>query len=48
MTPPADEQTTAAAAPGEVQSSLDDLRDDMATLHAKVDVMMVAMMQLKR
>jgi len=45
---PIDDQTTTAAAPDDVQSSLDDLKDGVAALSAKVDVMMVAMMQLKR
>jgi hypothetical protein len=48
MMQPVDDQSTAAAAPDDVQSSLDDLRDDVATLNAKVDAMMMAMMQLKR
>jgi len=48
MLQPVDDQSTTAAAPDDLQNSLDDLRDDMATLNTKVDAMMVAMLQLKR
>lgn len=48
MTQPVDDQSTAAVAPDDVQNSLDGLRDDLATLHAKVDAMMMAMMQWRR
>jgi hypothetical protein len=43
-----DDETTTAAAPDDLQDSLDTLRDDIATLNEKVDAVMVAMMQLKR
>jgi hypothetical protein len=39
---------TMAAAPGDLQDSLDDLCDGIATLNEEVDAMMVAMIQLKR
>ena len=45
---PADDQTTAEAAPDELQDSVDDLGDQVAALHDKVDAIMFAMMQLKR
>ena len=45
---PVDEQSTATAPDSDLQNSLDDLRDDVATLNAKVDAMMMAMMQLRR
>ena len=48
MVQPVEDQATTAAAPDEVQNSLDDLRDGVATLNAKVDAMMMAMMQLKQ
>ena len=48
MMQPVDDQATTAAAPDDVQNSLDDLRDGVATLNAKVDAMMLAMMQLKQ
>jgi hypothetical protein len=48
MVQPVDDQATTAAAPDDVQNSLDDLRDGVATLNAKVDAMMMAMMQLKQ
>ena len=48
MVQPVDDQATTAAAPDDVQNSLDDLRDGVATLNAKVDAMMLAMMQLKQ
>lgn len=46
---PQDDQVTAeAAAPDELQDSIDDLRDQVTALHEKVDAIMIAMMQLKR
>ena len=48
MAQPVDDQATTAAAPDDVQNSLDDLRDGVATLNAKVDAMMMAMMQLRQ
>ena len=48
MVQPVEDQATTAAAPDDVQNSLDDLRDGVATLNAKVDAMMIAMMQLKQ
>jgi hypothetical protein len=48
MMQPVDDQATTATAPDDVQNSLDDLRDGVATLNAKVDAMMMAMMQLKQ
>jgi hypothetical protein len=48
MVQPVEDQATTAAAPDDVQNSLDDLRDGVATLNAKVDAMMMAMMQLKQ
>jgi hypothetical protein len=48
MVQPVDDQATTAAAPDDVQNSLDDLRDGVATLNAKVDAMMMAMMQLRQ
>jgi hypothetical protein len=48
MVQPVDDQATTAAAPDDMQNSLDDLRDGVATLNAKVDAMMMAMMQLKQ
>ena len=47
MQQPYDEATTAAA-PDDLQDSLDDLSDGIAKLNEKVDAMMVAMLQLKR
>ena len=43
-----DEETTTAAAPEDIQDSIDVLMDDVATLNAKIDAIMVAMLQLKR
>jgi hypothetical protein len=43
-----DNETTTAAAPDDLQDSLDDLSDGIAKLNEKVDAMMVAMLQLKR
>ncbi len=43
-----DDEATTAAAPDDLQDSLDDLGDGIAKLNEKVDAMMVAMMQLKR
>jgi hypothetical protein len=43
-----DDETTTAAAPDDLQDSLDDLSDGIAKLNEKVDAMMVAMLQLKR
>ena len=48
MMQPVDDQATTAAAPDDVHNSLDDLKDGVATLNAKVDAMMMAMMQLKQ
>ena len=48
MAQPVDDQATTATAPDDVQNSLDDLRDGVATLNAKVDAMMMAMMQLRQ
>lgn len=48
MVQPVDDQATTAAAPDDVQNSLDDLRDGVATLNAKVDAMMMAMMQMRQ
>ena len=47
MQPPDDEATTAAA-PDDLQDSLDELSDGIATLNEKVDAIMVALLQLKR
>lgn len=43
-----DDETTTAAAPEDLQDSLDDLGDGIAKLNEKVDAMMVAMLQFKR
>ena len=43
-----DDQTTTAAAPDDLQDSLDELSDGIAKINGKVDAMMVAMLQLKR
>jgi hypothetical protein len=43
-----DDETTSAAAPDDLQDSLDLLNDGIARLNEKVDAMMVAMMQLQR
>jgi hypothetical protein len=43
-----DDEATTAAAPDDLQDSLDELSAGMATLNKKVDAMMVAMLQLKR
>lgn len=43
-----DDETTKAAAPDDLQDSLDELSDGIAKLNEKVDEMMVAMLQLKR
>jgi hypothetical protein len=43
-----DDETTTAAAPDDLQDSLDELSDGIAKLNEKVDAMMVAMLQLKR
>jgi len=48
MAQPVDDQATTAAAPDDVQNSLDDLRDGVVTLNAKVDAMMMAMMQMRQ
>ena len=48
MVQPVEDQATTAAAPDDVQNSLDDLRDGVATLNAKVDAMMMAMMQMRQ
>ena len=43
-----DDEATTAAAPDDLQDSLDELSDGIARLNEKVDAMMVAMLQLKR
>ena len=43
-----EDETTTAAAPEDIQDSIDVLMDDVATLNAKIDAIMVAMLQLKR
>jgi len=43
-----DDEATTAAAPEDIQDSIDVLMDDVATLNAKIDAIMVAMLQLKR
>jgi hypothetical protein len=43
-----DDEATVAAAPDDLQDRLDALIDDVATLNAKIDAIMVAMLQLKR
>jgi len=43
-----DDEATTAAAPDDLQDSLDELSEGMATLNEKVEAMMVAMLQLKR
>lgn len=49
LQPPADDEVTAeAAAPDELQDRIDDIDDQLATLHDKVDAIMIAMTQLKR
>jgi hypothetical protein len=49
LQPPADDEVTAeAAAPDELQDRIDDIDDQLATLHDKVDAIMIAMAQLKR
>lgn len=49
LQPPADDEVTAeAAAPDELQDRIDDIDDQLAALHAKVDAIMVAMAQLRR
>lgn len=49
LQPPADDEVTAeAAAPDELQDRIDDIDDQLAALHAKVDAIMVAMAQLAR
>jgi uncharacterized protein YceH (UPF0502 family) len=49
MAQPADDTTTTAAAPDDdLQASVDDLHDEIATLDQKVDAMMIAMVQLKK
>jgi hypothetical protein len=46
---PSDSTPSTATAPdGDLKNSLDDLRDDVATLNAKVDAMMMAMRRSKR
>ena len=46
--PEDDEVTAEAAAPDELQERIDDLDDQLAMLHDKVDAIMIAMAQLKR
>ena len=41
-------EATTAAAPDDIQDSLDDLAEGIAKLDEKVDAMMLAMLQLKR
>ena len=49
MMQPADESTTAAAAPdADLLDSIDDLRDDVAALDQKVDALMIATLRLQR
>ena len=49
LQPPADDEVTAeTAAPDELQDRIDDIDDQLAALHAKVDAIMVAMAQLAR
>ena len=49
LQPPPDDHTTAdAATPDDVQAQLDELGDQMAALHDKVDAIMIAMAQLRR
>ena len=43
-----DDEATTAAAPDDLQESLDELSDGIAKINEKVDAMMVAMLQLKR
>jgi hypothetical protein len=43
-----DDEATVAAAPDDLQDRLDALIDDVATLNAKIDAIMVAMLQLTR
>jgi hypothetical protein len=47
LNPPADDQGTAAAAPDDVQTTLDDIRDDLAGLTQKVDAILVVMARSK-
>jgi hypothetical protein len=44
---PVDEATTAEADPGEVQASLDEIRDALAGLTQKVDAILVVMARAK-
>lgn len=44
---PAEDQTTAAAAPEDPAGRLDNLADGVASLNQKVDAIMIAMTQLK-
>ena len=48
MQQPAEDQMTAEAEPDPLNGHVDELRASVASLHDKVDAMMVAMMQLKR
>jgi hypothetical protein len=48
LQPQADDTTVADAAPDPLQDSIDELSDEVATLHEKLDAIMLAMMQLKR
>ena len=46
---PDDDQVTAeAAAPDDLQDRIDELGNQLAVLHEKVDAIMIAMTQLKR
>jgi hypothetical protein len=44
---PADDQQTVAAAPDDLQDSLDSIRDDIASLTTKVDAILVVMARAK-
>jgi hypothetical protein len=48
MQQPTDDQTTAEAGSDDVQDGLDDLSDAVARLEAKLDAIMMAMLQLKQ
>jgi uncharacterized protein YceH (UPF0502 family) len=46
---PEDDQTTAEApAPDDLQAGIDELGNQVAALHEKVDAIMIAMAQLRR
>jgi hypothetical protein len=48
MLQPTGDQTTAEAGPDELQSSIDELRNDVASLGDKVDALLVAMAHIKQ